>query len=140
MPDQPAAEVVVPGVTEGRPAERPGEPGIEGIAVGDHLMVVETAVRPGDERGGLFLLRKIAMSDHTDAELAKAVGGSTALAERFLKHALSALRADEAALTPEEATMSADIDRVIARLGEGIPKLHKQMDEIQARLRRPIGL
>lgn len=140
MPDQPAAEVAVSGVTEGHKAEQPAGPAAEGIAVGDHLMVVEATVRPGDEQGGLFLLRKIAMSDHANAELVKVVGRSPALPERLFGDALRALRADEAAPTPEEAAMSADIDRVIARLGDGIPKLHQQMDEIQARLRRPIGL
>lgn len=40
----------------------------------------------------------------------------------------------------EEAAMSADIDAIIARLDEGMPKLLREMDEIRDRLRRPLAV
>ena len=46
---------------------------------------------------------------------------------------------DEATvIAGDEATMLAEIDEIIARLDEGIPKLLREMDEIRARLRRPL--
>jgi hypothetical protein len=47
---------------------------------------------------------------------------------------------DAAPLTPEEAAMSAEIDAILARLDEGIPRLMQAMDEIRDRLRRPLAL
>jgi hypothetical protein len=40
----------------------------------------------------------------------------------------------------EEAAMSAEVDPILGGLDEGVPKLPEQMDEMQARLRRPVAL
>ena len=40
----------------------------------------------------------------------------------------------------DEAAMLAEIDEIIARLDEGIQKLLQEMDEIRARLRRPLAI
>ena len=48
---------------------------------------------------------------------------------------------DEATvIAGDEAAMLAEIDEIIARLDEGIPKLLQEMDEIRARLRRPLAI
>ena len=48
---------------------------------------------------------------------------------------------DEATvIAGDEAAMLAEIDEIIARLDEGMPKLLQEMDEIRARLRRPLAI
>lgn len=49
-------------------------------------------------------------------------------------------RAADDTMSLEEAAMSTEIDQIIARLDEGIPKLMREMGEIRTRLRRPVGV
>jgi hypothetical protein len=48
--------------------------------------------------------------------------------------------AEQALAQRDDAVLSQEIDAIIARLDEGIPKLQARMDEIRASLRRPITL
>ncbi len=51
--------------------------------------------------------------------------------------------ADVASQTTEaelEALMSAEIDAILTRLDDGIPRLFQDMKSLQASLRRPLGL
>ena len=45
---------------------------------------------------------------------------------------------DETFMALEEAAMLVEIDDILAQLGEGIPKLQHEMDELLVRLRRPV--
>jgi hypothetical protein len=45
---------------------------------------------------------------------------------------------DETAVALEEAAMSVEIDEILTQLGQGIPKLQQEMDELLVRLRRPV--
>jgi hypothetical protein len=40
----------------------------------------------------------------------------------------------------EEAAVSADIDAILKRLDNGIPRLNQRLDDLQKRLRRPLAV
>jgi hypothetical protein len=53
---------------------------------------------------------------------------------------LRRLRKDQSAIadsySAEDSAMSAEVDRIIERLEDGVPKLRQEMDEVRVRLRR----
>ncbi len=53
---------------------------------------------------------------------------------------INAEAGQEVHLDMTDAAMSAAIDEIIARVDEMLPVLHQRLDEIQARLRRPLAL
>jgi len=48
--------------------------------------------------------------------------------------------AGQPALAPEEQAMSTEIDQILARVDEGIPRPRREMEVIRDHLRRPLAL
>ncbi len=46
---------------------------------------------------------------------------------------------DPGMATIEESAMTQEIDAILARLHDGIPRLHQEMDDLLARMGRPVA-